>query len=362
MRKQYGWAIALAALAGCADGNRTQSPAVVGSPERPVAVDSDLLAQIEQSAADLRALSDSPPDQPSDASPFEPTVGSPSPVRANTSPALAVETTDAAREEVVRTEPSPERAPAQALTTTETSIGDAAKALVAALRAGEADPVRVYAALAALDVVAPGVMMNPSSIEGLTPEDARVLESWADLMRGASDRLDSSPGDARALAMAMRDAAASAESLEPLEITTATLCSRVEGFGNYTPMSATWLAGRAHRTIVYAEVDHFASRLVRAPSGSETYEVRLTQELQLYHDADGLLAWRMPPQDVRDTSRNRRRDFFVVQMIDLPASLSVGKYQLKVTLRDEATRQTSETVLPILVVADEELIGPAPVR
>lgn len=361
MRKRNTWAIVLTALAGCAGGNSTQSPAVVGSPERPVAIDSELLAQIEQTAADLEALNNPATNEPAGSTTFIPAQGTPNAARANTSPSLAVETPD---EPPVETsaERAPDRSPAPVAEREESSINDAAKALVEALRTGEADPVRVYAALAALDVVAPGVMMNPSSIEGLTPEDARVLESWADLMRGASDRLDSSPGDARALALAMRDAAASAESLEPLEITTATLCSRVEGFGNYTPMSATWLAGRAHRTIVYAEVDHFASRLVRTPSGGETFEVRLTQELQLYHDADGLLAWRMPPQDVRDTSRNRRRDFFVVQMIDLPSSLSVGRYQLKVTLRDEATRQTSETVLPILVVADEELIGPSPIR
>lgn len=361
MRTRTVCMIALAALAGCAGNKETESPAVVGSPEHPVRVDEDLLAQIEQTAADLRALNEDPDRFAAEDDAFEPSATPTSPLRANTAPAIEIEQpTPAPVETTLAT--GDDQSNAELAAPEHASVSEAARALAAALRRGEADPVRVYAALAALDMVAPGVMVNPSAIEGLTPEDARVLESWADLMRSASDGLDSAPGDAGALARAVLDAAAEAESLDPLEISTAKLCSRVEGFGRYSPMSSTWLAGGQHRTIVYAEVDHFASRLVRTPSGAEQYEVRLTQELQLYHDVDGLLAWRMPPQDVRDVSRNRRRDFFVVQMVDLPASLSVGRYQLKITLRDEATRQTCETVLPILIVADEELIGPTPIR
>ncbi len=360
MRKQW-MVVALVAIAGCASDSDTASSgsAVVGSPERPVEASGDLMAQIEQTAADLRALQEGVADESGTASEVMPS-GRPLPASAGRDADEVVEVTAAAPE--INEQMNIREASSTSTIGASPTIAETARALAAALRRGDVDPVRAYAALAALDMVAPGVMVNPSAIEGLTPADARVLEAWADLMRGASDGLDSSPGDARALARAVRDAAEAAESLEPLEITTASLCSRVEGFGNYTPMSATWLAGRAQRTIVYAEVDHFATRLRRSPAGEEQHEVRLTQELQLYHDADGLLAWRMPAQDVVDISRNRRRDFFVVQMIDLPATLSVGRYQLKVTLRDEATRETCETVLPVLVVADEALVGPTPVR
>jgi len=218
----------------------------------------------------------------------------------------------------------------------------------------------VYAALAALEMIAPGSAAHPSEIEGLTPEDARALEAWADLMRGADDGLSSAPGDARALARAVLKGAETAQTFEPLGVRHARLCSRVEGYGRYTPMSTTWLRGRPHRAIVYVEVENFASTRAVDGRGAKGHEVRLTQELQLFHDADGLLAWRMPPQDVVDFSRNRRRDFFIAQMIDLPASLSVGKYQLKIAVRDEASGETSETVLPIMIVADEGLLGPAP--
>ena len=361
MRNRFNGAIALTslvALSGCA--NKTNDPAVVGTPERPVQVDQDLLSQIEQTAADLRALSDpnfGDADQPSS---FDTTPAGAiaRPLAANTSPTIEI----TQPERTPRSTPATDTVPS-ANTDTDTphrtTVAEAARLLAQTLRNDPgADPVRVYAALAALEMIEPGVMVNPAAIEGLTPEDARVLEAWADLMRSADDGLTSQPGSARSLARAVLDAADTAESFEKLSITDTQLCSRVEGFGRFTPMNTTWLAGRAHRAIVYAEVDHFASAPTVSPAGDRGYEVRLTQELQLYHDNDGLLAWRMPPQSVVDDSRNKRRDFFVVQMIDLPANLSVGRYQLKVAIRDEISRQTSETVLPILIVADEDLIGP----
>ena len=352
----------LAVIAGCAGcstaGERTAGP--TRPPGEPRDVDAELLAQIERTAADLRSLSETPDGSP--ASSGEPVVASAAaPPRANLSPAVEIESAEPpAPEQASTPDPEPEPEPDPAPETSPTA-GELARRLALALRRdAEIDPVRVYAALAALELIEPGVMVNPSAIAGLTPEDARILESWADLMREADARLSSSPADARGLVAALLDAAEEADAIEPLEIRTARLCSRVEGFGRYTPMGATWLAGRPHKALVYAEVDRFASTPAVGPRGQRGFEARLTQELQLFHDADGLLAWRLPPQDVVDFSRNRRRDFFIVQMIDLPQSLSVGRYQLKVAIRDEATRQTAETVIPITIVADRTLVGPAP--
>ena len=374
MRTRYVMALVGAAaavwLGGCGgSGQRAGgSPAATNEAE-PREVDSELLSQIEQTAADLRTLSGggaagSGPVGASEMPSGEPIVASGRPPEANLSPAMEVELPEAspdqrgaqaATDKPERREPERERAPKPA------GVEEAAGALAAALRADDgADPVRVYAALAALEMIAPGSAAHPSEIEGLTPEDARALEAWADLMRGADEGLSSAPGDARALARAVLAGAETAQTFEPLGVRHARLCSRVEGYGRYTPMSTTWLRGQPHRAIVYVEVENFASRRAVDGRGVRGHEVRLTQELQLFHDADGLLAWRMPPQDVVDFSRNRRRDFFIAQMIDLPASLSVGKYQLKIAVRDETSGEMSETVAPIMIVADEGLLGPAP--
>jgi len=368
-------AIALLA-AGCAGGPGATpdggSRAASGAGAEARSVDPALLAQIEDSAEDLRRLQEGLPIEADGTAPAgtggpaEPIVGAATPARANVGPMVEVEPAApvASRGSEVRSadEREPARAaPSGGASVPEATAADLARRLAETLRADpEADPVRVYAALAALEVIEPGLMVNPSAIRGLTPEDARILEAWADLMREADARLVSSPADARALAGALAEASTSASLFEPLGIRAARLCSRVEGFGRYAPMGSTWLAGRPHRAVVYAEVDHFASSPAVGSGGERGYETRLTQELQLFHDSDGLLAWRLPPQDVRDFSRNRRRDFFVVQLIELPSSLTVGRYQLKVTIHDETSGQTAETVLPITIVADEGLIGPSP--
>ena len=77
---------------------------------------------------------------------------------------------------------------------------------------------------------------------------------------------------------------------ETLRIATAQLCSRVEGFGVYTPLPGPkLLAGRRNAAIVYVELEHFTHRASSGPNGEPGYLVELGQELSLYHDADGLL-------------------------------------------------------------------------
>ena len=354
-------AATLALAAGCTTTTDTPAATTAATPERaPREVDPDLLAQIQQTADDLAALDDPGPGPSADTTGSPPATGSPvvasgRPVRANLSPAVEI---DPAGEPAAEAHEPHDDAPAAAAEAADT-VSDATKRLAAALRADAgADPIRVYAALAALEMLEPGVMVNPASVRGLSPEDARILEAWADLMRSADAGLLSSPDDPRALSGALLDAAEAARGFERLAISATALCSRVEGFGRYTTMGSTWLAGRAHKAIVYAEVTNFATTAALGPSREQGREVRLTQELQLFHDADGLLAWRMPPQRVTDFSRNERRDFFIVQMIDLPASLSVGRYQLKVSVRDEISGDVSESVMPITIVADAGLIGP----
>lgn len=145
-----------------------------------------------------------------------------------------------------------------------------------------------------------------------------------------------------------------------LKIARSALCTRVNGFGHYEPLgTTTFLFGRPIRAIVYVELDGFASRPARegdpAQSGSslsEQVSVDLTQSLSLYQDPSGLLSWHRPARAVIETSRNKRRDFYVIQQIELPGTLSIGRYNLKVTVKDRTSGSEAEAVLPITVVAD----------
>lgn len=150
-----------------------------------------------------------------------------------------------------------------------------------------------------------------------------------------------------------------------VRIARSALCTRVEGFGQYEPFADyTFLAGRTTKMIVYTEIENFSHRAARSDdpgmdtmSGADLVAVELSQELRLWHDADGSMQWRKPEQPIIEVGRNKRRDFFLVQQIELPPTLSVGKYNLKVTIRDKVSGGVDERSIPIKIVADPGVIG-----
>lgn len=174
------------------------------------------------------------------------------------------------------------------------------------------------------------------------------------------------PGEDAKVLMAARDQAMTrwaqiaqeeagvGEEPEPsmLSIPAAVLCSRVQSFGKYEPLAGgTFLAGQAIRAIVYTEVDGFANKEI---SGGRR-QVELAQALGLFADADGTEVWRRKERSVKEASRNVRRDFYLVQEIELPRTLSVGRYNLKVTVKDKASGMETSSTIPIVIVADPSL-------
>jgi hypothetical protein len=225
-------------------------------------------------------------------------------------------------------------------------------------------PMRTFLSLAAMEALWPGALqriITPESLDGggLTPDQTTAVETFRDLVVAARALGDPGGNETERLI-------AAAEKLmdsRPMRVRTAALCARVTGFGQYIPLSTTrFLHGRNHPVIIYTEVAPFAYReatsaeATRAGGGSastsEYWAVELSQEVQIYHDVDGLLVWSRPEEVVVEVSRNRRRDFFVVNEIILPRTLSVGRYRMKVVMRDRTSGAMDEAVIPIEVVAD----------
>lgn len=136
----------------------------------------------------------------------------------------------------------------------------------------------------------------------------------------------------------------------------AKLCTEVRAFGDYSPIdNATFLAGIPNRLIVYTEPDRFSWRETTRDSQT-LFEVEISQGLTLYHDAPGeLQVWHQPRARIVETSRRKRRDFYLVNEIELPARLSVGSYLLKISTRDEVSGTIAERTIPIRIVADPTL-------
>jgi hypothetical protein len=131
-----------------------------------------------------------------------------------------------------------------------------------------------------------------------------------------------------------------------LTIPTIALCKAVRGFGVYDPVPAEFAAGKEQPLIVYCEVENFASQL----NAGQQWETKLKQEVELYTET-GLSVWKSKSKIMTDVSRNRRHDFFLVEMIHLPSNLTIGRYLLKASVVDQNVNRIAEATLPIKIVA-----------
>lgn len=130
-----------------------------------------------------------------------------------------------------------------------------------------------------------------------------------------------------------------------LSIPRLALCTRVMGFGVYDPIEpARFAAGREHHAIIYCEVENFASTL----GTGGMWETKLTMDIVLYTET-GLAVWTDKTETILDQSRARRTDFFVRKMIKLPATLTIGRYLLKVTIIDQQANRVAEASVPIVI-------------
>lgn len=228
-------------------------------------------------------------------------------------------------------------------------------------------PLPDYLRLALLKGIDPAAVGDRDRLEAemrrtLVDAEAAHVEAAIDLAEAWVKAADS--GSVTPVLEAIDRASESLRDASGLLQTRVVLCTSVEGYGKINSLDrSTFLAGQPNRVIVYTELDGFAhrplteddSRLARARGDQHAVEV--SQKLTLFHAPSGdLQAWHDPWRRIIDTSRNRQRDFYLVNQIDLPARLSVGRYVLKVTTRDEVTGAEDEQILPIRFVADSRLL------
>ena len=167
-------------------------------------------------------------------------------------------------------------------------------------------------------------------------------------------RKDAATGDGRLEPSAIADHLDRLQDDSPIEIRTVRLVKTVHSFGVYDEFADNhFVAGRENPLIIYVELDHF--RVL--DTAKDRFQVHLAQELELYTASGGTMVWQHPPEDVLDECRNRRKDFFVRQLVRLPANLSVGKYLLKVRVSDRNGSSVDERSVPLVLVADSRLVA-----
>jgi hypothetical protein len=237
---------------------------------------------------------------------------------------------------------------------TEMTTAELLKGLGDKLKHEKLGALRPFLARAALSMMDPQLELSENDLTDLGEEDRRIVLAYQQAFTMLGKSLGADPAVNRAQAKSVaEELLAKIGGEKRLSIRGAKLCTKVNGYGVYSVFeSNSFLAGKEQPMIVYAELDHFSSA-----TEDEQQVVRLTQQITLYNDVDGLAVWKVKPTQIIDRSRNKRRDFFVVQIVNLPSRLTVGKYQLKLQITDEVGQAVDEVAIPIQIVADNELAG-----
>lgn len=367
-----------ACLSGCDDANKTTSPApapgsaasstdaaAAATASQKAKTPEDIARQAEQFAQRLdqqqrapspyppnsAATPSAPPGQPPRVQWLKP---QPAPVDAPPPPPSAVVPDDTAASPAHVAAVSPSRSELIQ------RLADDLKPRTAAQSAA----IRPWLQRASLAVIDPGLELSDDDLKSLSDEDRRLVLAWqrtfSQLGRTLSDdpnpRNPGTPGNPRQNRQALIDLAdelaSQVAAQQPLGIRVIQLCTRVNGYGAYDAIDKpVFLAGVEHPVIVYAELNHFRTKL----DEQKRHTVQLSQEMVLYNESDGLPVWRQRPVAINDVSLNQRRDFFTVQVIHLSDRLTVGKYILKLRVTDEVGASVAESSIPLQVVADAKL-------
>jgi hypothetical protein len=246
---------------------------------------------------------------------------------------------------------------------------------------GAKDPLRTAMPLMGLELISPGSSTQDldSIRAAVSPEQRRAVESACALVRSFATDPNLTSGNPADLAQAMRAEAdrlvgPQSTNSDTLALGEVAMCQRVDGFGRFTPLASNaFFAGKPAAMILYTEIENFsqtsALETPGASGGTEAgkWNVELGQTVKLYYEADGSEQLVLPETVVHDGSRSKRHDFFLVQRVDLPRTLSVGNYTLKVIVRDAggssgSTGALAERIVPIRIVADASAVGSASQR
>ncbi|HOI56628.1 MAG TPA: hypothetical protein PLP01_15370 [Phycisphaerae bacterium] len=184
------------------------------------------------------------------------------------------------------------------------------------------------------------------AIPGLPPAEQKL---WRDLVWTMMVARDRTPGTDRAthageVLDAMEEVRSDLLSEAPLALGEVRFCNDIQGFGVYTPPTANrFVPGQS--LLLYTEVRRFTSRR----EGDGLHHVRLAQRLSLENE-QGTVVWRHSFENIDDTCRTPRQDFFLRTTLPLPTNLAAGRYALKVAVEDTVTSRSAGARLELEIV------------
>lgn len=245
----------------------------------------------------------------------------------------------------------------EAVEAPERSVGTLAAELAAALQQRSLDgqtPMRDLTVMAALAMLDRDRVVHPQAIESLNQDQRAALGALQQWFLAMEHGLDDREASLEMLTETIRGLQASLREKPSFGMAEQSLVTRVGGFGDVDEWALrseqdeyNFIAHSGQEIILYMELEGFDSRL----DTKGQWETATSQQLVIYSDRDGIPVWREDWQTATDRSRTRRSDYFTAQKVTIPTNLSVGKYQLKVRVRDEQTKAESEAIIPFVMTA-----------
>ncbi|MGI9014466.1 MAG: hypothetical protein ACR2GY_09485 [Phycisphaerales bacterium] len=212
-------------------------------------------------------------------------------------------------------------------------------------------PLREYLVMAALAMVDPDRALNPDALNDLDDREREILRAYQQFFIEIGAEL-ATTGDEAVLIEKIEELRQAVTNTGPLTVARAAFCTSVEGFGRYTPFEkSAFLAGAQQDVIVYMEVEDFTS----TENENGQWVTDLWVELILY-DRDHVPVWRRDWSAAPDVAERKRTDFYINYIVTLPERLTLGKYTMKVRVRDDATGSVAEAGIDFQIVADASVI------
>ncbi len=135
--------------------------------------------------------------------------------------------------------------------------------------------------------------------------------------------------------------------LSDLTIPRLVLARSVEGFGRYQAFEpAEFAAGVPNELVVYCELANFVSRA----QDDGQFVSRFGMRVEVLNRV-GDVVYQMSDDEIVDRCRSRRRDCFISALIRLPATLSPGRYVVKVAIIDKIGQKVAEKRTTLKIVA-----------
>ncbi|MEE2906638.1 MAG: hypothetical protein VX527_02290 [Planctomycetota bacterium] len=215
-------------------------------------------------------------------------------------------------------------------------------------------PMRDLTVLAALAMLDADRALHTEALNALTEDEQIALQAIQQWFLAMEVGLDDQEAVLDSVLESVRGLQASLRRTPRFGMSDTSLVTRVGGFGDVDDWALrneqeqyNFIAHTGQEIILYMELEGFDSRL----DEDGRWETSTSQQLIIYSDRDGIPVWREPWQTTTDHAGTKRKDYFTAQKLAIPTNLSVGKYQLKVRVRDEYSQAETETTIPFVMTA-----------